>query len=69
MKTVGDRLRRRRLELGLLQREVAERLGVDEATVYNWEGNRTTPAQLQWPQIIAFLGYVPFPRDGSVSDG
>jgi DNA-binding XRE family transcriptional regulator len=44
-KTLGDHLRKRRLELGLLQREVAERLGVDETTVYNWERNRTNPSR------------------------
>lgn len=58
----------RRLELGLLQREVAERLGVDKTTVYSWEGHRTVPAQWQWPQIIAFLGNVPFSQDGSLAD-
>lgn len=42
--TIGDHLRKRRLDLGLLQREVTERLGVGEATVTNWELNRTIPA-------------------------
>jgi transcriptional regulator with XRE-family HTH domain len=52
--------RKRRLDLGLLQREVAERLGADEASVVNWECNATLPA-LHWrPWIIEFLGYAPF---------
>ena len=33
LKTPGDELRRRRLELSLLQCEVAERLGVSDASV------------------------------------
>src|SRR6266511_2668936 len=41
VRTLGDHLCRRRLDLGLLQREVAERLGADECTVTNWELNRT----------------------------
>lgn len=34
-KTLGEHLRKRRLELGLLQKEVAKRLNVDESTVGN----------------------------------
>jgi len=54
--TIGDHLRKRRLDLGLLQREVAERLGVNEATVTNWELNRTSPALWFLPAIVRFLG-------------
>lgn len=35
------------LDLGLLQREVAEQLGVHETTINNWERNRTRPHLLQ----------------------
>ena len=37
--TIGDHLRKRRLDLGLLQRKLAA--GVNESTVTNWELNRT----------------------------
>jgi transcriptional regulator with XRE-family HTH domain len=57
--TVGDHIRRRRLDLGLLQREVAERLGADAATITNWELNRTQPALRFLPAIVGFLGYPP----------
>jgi hypothetical protein len=43
LSTLGDHLRKRRLDLGLLQREVADKLGVDEMTTCNWEINRTSP--------------------------
>jgi len=60
LKTLGDHLCKRRLDLGLLQREVAERLGADKASVVNWECNATYPA-LHWrPRIIEFLGYAPW---------
>jgi transcriptional regulator with XRE-family HTH domain len=59
--TVGDHLRKRRLDLGLLQRELADRLGVNETTVTNWELNRTTPALRFLPAIIALLGFDPRP--------
>jgi len=54
-------LRRRRLELGLLQREVADRLGAHQCSVTNWELNRTKPALSFLPGIIDLIGYVPLP--------
>jgi len=45
--------------LRLLQREVADKLGCDEATVHNWEINRTSPQLRFIPRIIQFLGYMP----------
>jgi transcriptional regulator with XRE-family HTH domain len=59
-------LRRRRLDLGLLQREVAERLGADPCSVTNWELGRTKPALWFLPAIVRFLGYVPWSADGSI---
>lgn len=43
LRTYGDHVRARRLELGLYRREVANLLGVDKTTVYNWESNRNAP--------------------------
>jgi DNA-binding XRE family transcriptional regulator len=59
LKTLGDHLRKRRLDLKLLQKEVAQRLGVGESSVYNWENNLTKPALRYIPKIVKFLGYVP----------
>jgi site-specific DNA recombinase len=61
LETIGDHLRRRRLMLKLLQREVAEQLGVDKTTIYNWENNRSKPDLVYMPAIIRFLGYKPLP--------
>ncbi|MGH7535611.1 MAG: helix-turn-helix domain-containing protein [Gemmatimonadales bacterium] len=66
--TIGDHLRKRRLDLGLLQREVAERLGADPCSVTNWELNRTKPALRFLPGIVRFLGYAPWAADGSLGD-
>jgi transcriptional regulator with XRE-family HTH domain len=57
--TLGDHIRKRRLDLKLLQMQVAEQIGVDEATVTNWERNATIPALRFIPAIIQFLGYDP----------
>jgi DNA-binding XRE family transcriptional regulator len=35
-------------------------IGVDEATIYNWEGNRTAPTVRLIPRIIQFLGCCPY---------
>ena len=56
---MGDHLRKRRLGLKLLQKEVAQKLSVDEASVWNWENNRTSPSLHLIPKIIEFLNYVP----------
>jgi len=64
LKTLGDHIRKRRLELGLSQQEVATIIGVSESTVWNWE-HRTDPELRYITKIIAFLGYIPFdcPKD------
>ncbi len=55
--TVGNHIRKGRLDLGLLQREVAAEIGVDASSVYNWENGRTEPQLRHLPAIIRFLGY------------
>ena len=64
LKTIGDHIRKRRLDLKLTQKQVAERLGVDEATIWNWETGKTEPLVRQVPPVITFLGYDPFTFDG-----
>ncbi|MFQ6066794.1 MAG: helix-turn-helix domain-containing protein [bacterium] len=58
--TLGDHLRKRRLDLKLHQKEVAKRIGVDETSIYLWESNRVKPSLSSIPKIIEFLGYIPF---------
>ncbi|MCX5822316.1 MAG: helix-turn-helix domain-containing protein [Deltaproteobacteria bacterium] len=53
-------MRKRRMDLGLLQRNVAEMIGVSECTIYNWEKGGSQPVTKHMPRIIDFLGYVPF---------
>jgi transcriptional regulator with XRE-family HTH domain len=56
-KTLGDHIKKRRLELGLYQGQVAKILGVTECTITNWEKNRSNPTLRLMPKIIEFLGY------------
>jgi len=66
--TVGDHIRKRRLGLKMLQREVAEQLGVDKTSVFNWEGNRSSPDIRYMPAIIDFLGYDPLPQAHTLAE-
>ena len=66
--TLGDHIKKRRLDLGLLQREVAEKIGVDKTTIYKWEGQRTKPEIRFIAPIIEFLGYDPLPAPESFSE-
>jgi transcriptional regulator with XRE-family HTH domain len=59
LNTLGDHLRNRRLDLGLLQSEVASRIGVATATITNWEGNKSHPEIRYMPTLLQFLGYNP----------
>ena len=58
--TLGDHLRRRRLELGLYQRDAAVKIGVTASTIWNWEHGWTIDLR-HIPQVIEFLGYNPIP--------
>ncbi|AJY71933.1 hypothetical protein RW64_11940 [Geobacter sulfurreducens] len=57
--SIGEHIRKRRMDLGLFQREAAGVIGVKECSIYNWE--RGVEPELRFiPKIIDFLGYVPF---------
>jgi transcriptional regulator with XRE-family HTH domain len=56
LKTLGDHIRKRRIELRLFQREVADLVGADPGSVNAWERNYRRPALRRLPAIAAFLG-------------
>jgi transcriptional regulator with XRE-family HTH domain len=66
--TLGEHLKKRRRELGLLQREAAERMGVSAETVANWEKGRTKPVAAQFQPVTAFLGYDPTPAPTTTAE-
>ena len=59
LRTVGDHLRRGRLIRKVLQKQVAEEIGVDKSSIHNWETAVTEPGFEYMPAIIRFLGYNP----------
>ena len=57
--TLGDHIRKRRLDLGLLQKDIAGMVNATTSSVTNWEKNRTSPRLYLLPKIVKFLGYDP----------
>jgi transcriptional regulator with XRE-family HTH domain len=66
--SLGDHIRARRLDLKLLQKQVADQIGVHEMTITGWEGNATIPEVRYMPAIIQFLGYNPLPSASSLPE-
>lgn len=62
-KTVGEHIRKVRIDRKLLQKDVAEIIGVSEDCVCNWEKGRAEPQIHFMPYIIAFLDYMPIAID------
>ncbi|MGH6870022.1 MAG: helix-turn-helix domain-containing protein [Rhizomicrobium sp.] len=65
---MGQHLRKRRLQAGLTQKDVAEQIGANHFTYLLWEGDRTNPGVRFYPAIFAFLGYDPFPPPTTVPE-
>ena len=62
--TIGEHLRKKRLDLGLRQSQVAQKLGVSNRTLSLWECDRVYPTWNYHQRIIDWLGYDPFPSLG-----
>ena len=54
--TLGERVRRFRLEQGLYQVQLAELARVDEMTIVNWEKGRTVPRGERLARLATALG-------------
>ncbi len=67
--TIGEHIRKRRMELKLLQSDVAECFDVSTDCITFWEKNRSNPQIKFFPKIISFLGYNPLAFDESTLSG
>ncbi|MEE1947261.1 transcriptional regulator [Pedobacter sp. KR3-3] len=67
--SIGDHIRKKRMDLKLFQKDVAKICGVTEDCITNWEKNRCTPQIQFFPIIIKFLGYLPFEVDNTTFPG
>jgi transcriptional regulator with XRE-family HTH domain len=67
-RTLGEHIKKRRVELGLTQKQAAKALGVNPWTVLNWETGQHQPPIRSIPAVLAFLGYDPFPLATTVGE-
>lgn len=58
--TIGEHIKKKRIELKLLQSDVATLFKVSTDCITYWENDRSTPQIKYAPKIIDFLGYSPF---------
>lgn len=66
--TVGEHIRKKRLNDGLTQKQVGELIGVNACTILNWEKSKTKPTPRDWPSIAAFVGYEIFPDAQTIAE-
>ena len=66
--SLGLHLKKRRRELGLLQREAADRMGIWAETYANWEKDKTEPVAAQFQPVVEFLGYDPTPAPKTLAE-
>src|SRR5699024_5749355 len=59
MKSIGDRIRERRRELKLTQKQVADRIGVSSVAVGYWERDENAPAGQHLLSLAAYLAVSP----------
>lgn len=67
--TIGEHIRKKRMELKLLQSDVAKIFDVSTDCVTYWENNRSAPKIIYYPRIIEFLGYEPLSFDETTLSG
>ena len=61
-KTMGEEIRKRRLDLNLRQIDVAKIIGCDEMTVVNWEKGYASPRINHMAKVVEFLGFNPLQK-------
>ena len=54
-KTIGEHLRKKRMDNRLMQSEVAGIIGVSEESIWNWENGRTKPSRKNLEIINEFV--------------
>ena len=61
--TLGEHIRKVRIEKGLSQKAVSKLLGVTEDSITFWENGRSQPQVRYYPCVLSFLGYYPFEHE------
>jgi transcriptional regulator with XRE-family HTH domain len=66
--TIGEHIKKRRLETGLTQAQAAARLGVSASALLHWETGKKLPLPRMLGQLTSFLGYDPFPAPATIPE-
>ncbi|MDR3402035.1 MAG: helix-turn-helix transcriptional regulator [Chthoniobacter sp.] len=62
-------IRKRRLDLGIRQKDAARIIGCDQMTMVNWEKGHTAFPRIQhMAGVVRFLGFNPVPDGGTVAE-
>jgi transcriptional regulator with XRE-family HTH domain len=69
MASLGKHIRRARIDQGLSQGTVADKLKTAQATVSNWETDKSRPSEAQLKRLEKLLGLVRPGRPQSTDDG
>jgi transcriptional regulator with XRE-family HTH domain len=67
--SLGEHLKKKRIDSGLLQKDVTNILNVCQNSIISWELGKTYPALKFMPRIINYLGYLPFSEGDDVPLG
>jgi transcriptional regulator with XRE-family HTH domain len=67
-RTLGEQIKKRRIELKLTLKEAGKMLGTDERSIISWEKGRTVPKVYRLPAFIRFLGYTPLPEPRTIAE-
>jgi transcriptional regulator with XRE-family HTH domain len=59
LQTIGEQIKKHRLELHWLQSDVAAKIRVSVVSVSNWERGITLPSRKMTKRILEFLAYAP----------
>lgn len=59
LKTLGDHIRKKRMDDGLLCIDVGEIIGVDGSSVAAWERGAYEVDIVNYPKVVTYLGYDP----------
>jgi transcriptional regulator with XRE-family HTH domain len=65
---LGDAIRKRWLDLRLLQKDLAEIIGCDKDTITNCENGRRSPTISHMAKIAKFLRYNPYAQGVTLAD-
>jgi transcriptional regulator with XRE-family HTH domain len=67
-KTIGEHLLKLRVDLKLTQKAVAEKIGVSQSTVGQWEKDNATPEISHMKNVIDFIGYYPLEEPNTLAE-